>query len=70
MPSFPCVGHAWNPVDPDLERLEDCAERVVILLEDRVVLVVVAAGAVDRHAEEGLAGVVDDVLHPLWRLRA
>ena len=36
---------------------------VVFLLEDRVELVVVAAGAVDRQAEEGLADGAEDVLH-------
>ena len=56
------AGHA---VDPDLVRLEDRADLVVVLLEDRVVHVVVAAGAAERHAQEGLAGVVDHVLHPL-----
>ena len=55
-------GHA---VDPDLVRLEDRANLVVLLLEDRVVHVVVAAGTAERHAQEGLAGVVDHVLHPL-----
>ncbi len=44
---------------------KDCADLVVVLLEDRVVHVVVAAGTAKRHAEEGLTGMVDHILHPL-----
>ena len=48
-----------------LRAAEDAGERVVIALGDRVHLVVVAAGAGDRQAEEGARGrldlLVDDV---------
>ena len=55
------VGLAGHAVDPDVVGLEEGAEAVVVGLRDRVVLVVVAAGAVDRQAEEGLGGVLDGV---------
>ena len=46
---------AGHGVDADVVRLEEGAEPVVVGLRDRVVLVVVAAGAVQRQAEEPAA---------------
>ena len=40
---------------------EDAVERVVVVARDRVELVIVAAGAAKRHAEERSPGGVDRV---------
>ena len=63
-PVLGTIGLAGHAVDPDVERLEEGAEAVVVLCADRVVLVVVAVGAVEGQAEERLAGVLDGVRHP------
>ena len=55
---FPVVGHRRDV-------LEKGEQAVVVLLRDRVDLVVVAAGAVDRQAEERLAGGGDEVIEPV-----
>jgi hypothetical protein len=55
---------ARHDVGAHVVRLEDRAELVILLLRDGVVEVVVALGAVERDAEERLARVLDDVLHP------
>ena len=47
-----------------LERFEERPERKVIVMLDRVVLVVVAMGAVHGQAQERLAGVLNVVFHP------
>ena len=44
---------------------KNASRLVVVLLRDRVDLVIVAAGAVDRQAEEDLAGGRDDVVEPV-----
>ena len=58
------VGLAGHAVGADVVRLEEGPEAVVVLLGDRVVLVVVAAGAVERQAEERLGRVLDRVCEP------
>ena len=55
---FPVVGHRRDV-------LEEGEQAVVVLLRDRVDLVVVAAGAVDRQAEERLPGGGDEVIEPV-----
>ncbi len=59
------VEHAGGLIDPDLMGLEDRANLVILFLEDRVIHVIMATGAADGDAQEGLPGVVDHVLHPL-----
>ena len=59
------VERTGGPIDPDLVRLEDRANLVILFLEDRVIHVIMAAGAADGDSQEGLPGVVDHVLHPL-----
>ena len=58
------VGRAGHLVDTRVIRLEDGAHRVVVRVRERVVFVVVAFRAVHREAEEGLARVLDHVVHP------
>ena len=52
-------------VNPDLVRLKDRAKLVVVFLENWVVHMVVAPRTAKCHAQKSLAGVIDDVLHPL-----
>ena len=58
---------------PSLRAREDAGERVVVLRRDRVELVVVAAGAGDRQAEEAARQRVDAVVQLVgrrpWRRR-
>ena len=55
---LPVVGHRRDV-------LEEGEQAVVVLLRDGVDLVVVAASAVDRQAEERLAGGGDEVIEPV-----
>ena len=52
-----CARRAQVPID--LRAGEDAGQRIVILREDRIELVIVAARAGDRQAHEGLGGCVD-----------
>ena len=65
MPSLAVSSMPGIAIDPDLMRLEDRTNLVVVFLKDRVIHVVVAAGTAERHAQKGLAGMIDHVLHPL-----
>ncbi len=58
------VGLAGHPVGANRVRLEERAERVIVGLGDRVVLVVVALRAVEREAQERLGRVLDGVVQP------
>ncbi len=51
-------------IGANLVGLEEGTKGIVILLENRVVLVVVAFGAVNRDAQKRLGGVFDGVLQP------
>ena len=55
---LPVVGHRRDV-------LEEGEQAVVVLLRDGVDLVVVAASAVDRQAEERLPGGGDEVVEPV-----
>ena len=58
------VEFSGHEVGPQLVRLEESTEPVVIDLRGRVVLVVVALRAVERQPEDALAGVLDDLVQP------
>ena len=66
-----CPGVRRRQVIPRLHRREECLKPVIVRLQDRVELVVVAAGAADRQAQEDLAGdighVVENLLPPLFK---
>ena len=64
-PALTAIRLARHAVDPDVIRLEERAEAVVIDLRDRVELVVVAAGALDRHAR----GTRGTCARPYWPAR-
>src|SRR5438093_1289893 len=51
------------------ERREEGAQPVVVLLEDRVVLVIVAAGAGEAEAEDCVGGDVGDLIEHVVPLR-
>ena len=66
-------GLRFGPGDAVFDRygiVEEAAERVVVALQDRVELVVVAAGALHAGAEEDVAGGVGDVVQDVLPLAA
>ncbi len=63
-PGLRPIGLARHPVDADVIGLEERAKAIVIHLRDRVVLVVVTAGALHRYAEERARRVLDRVRQP------
>jgi hypothetical protein len=58
------IGLPRDRIQSHLVRFKDRAEAVVIELTDRVVLVVVALGAVDRQTQERLARMFDRTVEP------
>ena len=58
------IGHARQRIKAHLMRLENGTETIVILVRDGIVFVIVALGAVEREADERLAGVLDGGVEP------
>jgi hypothetical protein len=58
-PDFLSIRAAGQAVDPGGVRLEESPEAIVFGLRNRVVLVVVAPGAVERQPQKRLRGVFD-----------
>src|SRR5262249_38771684 len=59
------ISLARHAVLAQTQRFEEGAEAEILLLRDRIVLVIVTVSAIQRQAKEGLAGVLDNVAHPL-----
>ena len=61
----PChVGFTGNPIGPNIMRLEERAETVIVCMRNRIVLVRVAPRALHRQAEKCAGRIVDRVLQP------
>src|SRR5262245_47534121 len=69
------IEHAWDAgliqvrfagyaVNADVIRLEDSAKTIVLFLRDRIVLVLMTAGAVQRNSEKRLGRVLHSVVEP------
>ena len=58
------IDFAGNHVGADLVGLDDRPHPVIIDLKNRVVLMIVALGAVEGQAEHGFGGVFDGFVKP------
>ena len=68
--SCPLSRACHRQVVPRQERREERLQPIIVLLEDRVELVIVASGAADAHPEEDLARDVGDVVEDVGPLPA
>src|SRR5690349_11365 len=58
------IGLSCDPVYPDVVRLEEGPELVILLLRERIVLVVVTPGALQGNSEKRSGYRLDGVLQP------
>ena len=58
------VDLARRPIGADVVRFKDGPQTIVFLLRNRIVFVIVAAGALKRHADERFARVFNGLVQP------